>query len=1270
MKSLALLTSKTIPKHTLSKGKERRKITRPLLLRLGSVQAWQSLLLLLASALLILSCLPSSQMEHRWSAAQSVLHLDLAPSLALEPVTKLREAFAEMAVLVELDVLSSPLPPLREAIREEAGRVVQSLQAGSLLVSNIFQSHHNGALEQMVELTNQSTSRQSYAVTFKALVPQGVSFSQEGEERHLAIGQSVALNGNQRQSSKVGFLDRAGQELGRFSWEDMLAQGLRPQVQLTRTPEGLSLAARVKVTVEAEQSYLIDPTWDLASPTWGQMTIFGANSNEYAGFSVASGDVNGDGLEDVIIGAFRADGPDGQRKNAGRVYVVFGPTDIYGIVDLASQADVVIYGADPYDYAGSSVASGDVNGDGYDDIIIAAPWADGPDNRRVECGEIYVVFGSDSIASHIDLRTQADVVMYGVDIRDQAGTSLATGNINGDEYDDIVIGAKWADGLGPGHRREDAGEVYVILGSASLPNTMELCYHAALIIYGEEKGDHAGSSVAIGDLNGDGYGDIIVGAMWADGPQNQRPQAGGAYVVSGSKSFDSRMRDLRTQADLTIFGANAQDRAGISVASGDVNGDGYDDLLIGASYANGPNNGRTWAGEVHVVLGSDSIFNSAHLKSIDLLKEADFTIYGANRGDRVGISVASGDVNADGCDDIIVGASGKASVVLGSPAIAGTLDLASGDALTIYGTDASYQADTSAASGDVNGDGYGDIIVGANWAAGPNGSRTKAGETYVISPQVDLSIRYAAAPPTYVVPGTTITYTLAYSNNGAATAFNVVIANLETPGLRKTRSIYDDKVTPSIESNPQSWRIEQLNPGESGAITIVAEVSPELTGGVVITNTAQISGAGMEVYPDNNTSTVAITVSPPAYDISVKATPTSIVADGVSTSTIIAEVTGEDGNPIANGTPVAFTTSFGRFPTDPYINTTTNGKATATLVSSDQVGTAIVTVSTGSKYAEIAVEFTGMIENMNTGEWYNSINVAVSEARDGDTIIVNPGTYNETISMKSGVKIYGAGAEVTVISGDGSGPVVTASGVEIMGNAVISGFTITGGNADHGAGIYIHNASPTVENNIVTANSATFFGGGICIEGGLPTIRNNVIVSNSAAVFGGGMYVANGSPAIINNTIIGNSAAISGGGIFNLRGSPIIGNNIIANNTAFSSGGIHNHDGSPISDYNNVWGNIPDDYYNLTPGAHDIHQDPLLDNPSGGNYRLLTSSPCIDAGDPATPPSSDLDGNPRPIDGNGDGQAVVDIGAYELSGDSSLPFHSTPMPGLPPRPTS
>jgi len=95
--------------------------------------------------------------------------------------------------------------------------------------------------------------------------------------------------------------------------------------------------------------------WDLNSTVPGHMVIWGAENNDYTGYAVASGDVNGDGLDDAIIGAFRANGPDSRHRFAGRVYVVFGPTDVYGTVDLASEADVVIYGADSYDYAGSAV---------------------------------------------------------------------------------------------------------------------------------------------------------------------------------------------------------------------------------------------------------------------------------------------------------------------------------------------------------------------------------------------------------------------------------------------------------------------------------------------------------------------------------------------------------------------------------------------------------------------------------------------------------------------------------------------------------------------------------------------------------------------------------------------------------------------------------------------------------------------------------------------------------------------------------------------------
>ncbi|MBA7476384.1 hypothetical protein ES707_11770 [subsurface metagenome] len=298
---------------------------------------------------------------------------------------------------------------------------------------------------------------------------------------------------------------------------------------------------------------------------------------------------------------------------------------------------------------------------------------------------------------------------------------------------------------------------------------------------------------------------------------------------------------------------------------------------------------------------------------------------------------------------------------------------------------------------------------------------------------------------------------------------------------------------------------------------------------------------------------------------------------------------------------------------------------------------------------------------------YSTIQAAITAANPGDTVHVAAGTYYEQdILMKNGVDVLGAGAGSTTIdAGGGGGHVVIANGVD--STTTIDGFTITGGYADIGGGMYIYNASsPTVSNCIFTGNRAVNYGGGMyihqssplvvncvfesntsdnrgggigCRENSSPTIVNCIIVDNTA-VSGGGIYSSSSSsPTITNNTIVGNTAT-NGGGIYTGL-LPTITNNIIASNIATTSGsGIYCTAATLAIYYNDVYNN---DLVNCT-STNGISTDPEFIG--GGDYHLDSSvpSPCIDAGDNAAIPvgiTTDFEGDPR-IWGS-----AVDMGADE-----------------------
>jgi hypothetical protein len=433
--------------------------------------------------------------------------------------------------------------------------------------------------------------------------------------------------------------------------------------------------------------------------TQANLSVYGTNPGDILGHSVAVGDVNGDGIDDIIIGADRVD--HAEMENVGAVYIFLGREDgafFNQNVRQSYQADVIIYGEYEDGRFGRAVSSGDVTGNGIDDVLIGTYFAS-PDEDRTRAGALYVIQGSSDWTAGqqttIDLMTEQEAHLtifgeYGGDesittlstrdaksihplleeefyilqsgIGDRLGRTVATGNVNGTGPTDIIVGAYGADVDG----RQDAGKTYVFYGSTdyqSPGNVIDLAQDEAdVTIYGVAALDQAGFYVAAGDIMDNGFADIMIGAYRANN------QTGQVYLVYGRADMPSQIF-LENQANVTINGAAAGDRLGRSTAFADINGDGRDDLLIGASRANP--NGRIGAGMAYVIFTDETLPGTIHLSQEG---SANIRILGAASGDEtcvadieegildgncpdeLGRAIAAGDFNRDGKVEIVVGA--------------------------------------------------------------------------------------------------------------------------------------------------------------------------------------------------------------------------------------------------------------------------------------------------------------------------------------------------------------------------------------------------------------------------------------------------------------------------------------------------------------------------------------------------------------------------------------------------------------------------------------
>ena len=348
----------------------------------------------------------------------------------------------------------------------------------------------------------------------------------------------------------------------------------------------------------------------------------------------SAGDVDGDGLDDLLIGAYLNDAAG---EDAGAVYVVLGSSLGSRRRFLLSEADYVLLGEAAGDGAGRSVSSaGDVDGDGLADLLVGAYRNDG---GAENAGAAYVILGASLGSTRVLSLADSDHIFRGELAEDWAGFSVSgAGDLDGDGLDDIAIGA-------PTGHQPKPGVAYVFRGSSLSGETERSLLEADYRLSGENAGDWAGYSLApAGDVDGDGRGDLLVGVpTQPPGTQDDR-----AYLVLG-KSFEGEREIALEDTDFKLKGELGYNWASYSVSSaGDVDGDGLSDILIGSPASLNVKD----FGAAYLLLGK-SLVDPGTI----ILSKADRKVVTAYSYDYAGRSVAGiGDVDGDGLDDVVVSA--------------------------------------------------------------------------------------------------------------------------------------------------------------------------------------------------------------------------------------------------------------------------------------------------------------------------------------------------------------------------------------------------------------------------------------------------------------------------------------------------------------------------------------------------------------------------------------------------------------------------------------
>jgi hypothetical protein len=415
----------------------------------------------------------------------------------------------------------------------------------------------------------------------------------------------------------------------------------------------------------------------------------GDGAGAQAGLWLDRGDVGAsDTRRDLIVGS------PGWSTDQGRVYVIFGGPVRRGTLSL-TLGDVVLTGGAAGDRFGEATAAGYVTmSEASDpltlrrDLVVGAPGAD------ADAGAVYLFQRG---LTHGQSLGPADAILTitGAPAGARLGAALATGDLNGDGFREIIAAA-------PG-----AGTIYVIRGGASLPAAIDLSTPSAdfFAIQGSAS-DGVGRALAAGDMTGDGIYELAIGAYNEGG-------TGAVYVINGraSDTFPSVM-NLPADANARYGGIDTGDQAGWSLDIGPFDADAFWDLIIAAPGGGGPSNTRAEAGEIYVIWGSDTPASRS-------LSAADLTIYGASAGHRHGTDLAMGNIARRATYDLVSlapGAStaGELHVVLGRlrSRFGAVHDLAQVLPDRRFIGDAAAGAITSALVYDLTGEGFEDVLAG------------------------------------------------------------------------------------------------------------------------------------------------------------------------------------------------------------------------------------------------------------------------------------------------------------------------------------------------------------------------------------------------------------------------------------------------------------------------------------------------------------------------------------------------------------------------------